>query len=131
MRRGAAMVEMAAVAPVFVLLVMGTMDAARLFMVGHELTVAAREGCRVAAMNGKSSTDVTNRVNQVLTGFGLKTGDVTSTLSPAITTTTPGLGTPITLTLSVPFSKVSYLATPFLFKSTTITMSATMSSERF
>src|SRR5947209_12798860 len=112
-RRGAAIVEMAAVMPVFVLLILGMMDASRLFMVGHELTVASREGCRVAATNGKTSADVTARVNNLLTGYGINPSNTTITLSPTpIETTT--LGTPITVTVSVPFNKVSYLGTPFL-----------------
>ncbi len=128
-RRGAVLVEMAMIVPVFVLLVLGMIYAARLIMVGHELTVASREGCRVAASNGKTSSDVTTRVNQVLTDYGLDPGKVSPSLTP-ITATTPSQGTPITLTLSVPFDQVSYLPTPFLFRTMTITMSATMGSER-
>ena len=127
--RGTAIVEMALILPVFLLLILGLMDASRLFMVASELTVASREGCRIAATNGKTSTDVANYLNTALTNNGIKPSDTTITLSPtSIETTT--LGTPITLTLSIPFNKVSYLGTPFLFASSTISISASMSSER-
>lgn len=123
------MVEMAIVLPFFLLLVLGMIDTARLIQVEQILTVACREGCRVAATNGKTFSDVTARVNSDLTAAGLNPSDVTMP-PPPITATAPPLGTPITLTLSIPFNKVSYMPTPFLFGSMTITVSATMSSER-
>jgi Flp pilus assembly protein TadG len=121
---------MAVVLPFFLALVLMMIDTARLITVGQVLTVASREGCRVAAVNGNTSDNATARVNSILTGAGVKPSDTTMTFSPAVTATTPSLGTPITLTLSVPFKSVSYLPTPFLFGSTILTASATMSSER-
>ena len=121
---------MAVVFPFFLMLVLVMIDAARLLTVGEALSFASREGCRVAASNGKTSGDATTRVNSVLTGAGINPSKTTMTLSPSVTATTPSLGAPITLTLSVPFKTVSYLPSPFLFGSTIITVSATLGSER-
>jgi len=121
---------MALVLPFFLLLVLGMIDTARMITVTHVFTIASREGCRVAAMNGNTSDEATTRVNSILSGAGINPSVTAMTLSPSVTTTTPALGTPITLTLSVPFNKVSYLPTSLLFSSTTVTVAATMSSER-
>src|SRR3954471_10534617 len=78
-RRGASAVEMAFVAPVFLMLIMGTIESSRLGMVAQLLTTAAREGCRVAVVSGMTQADVQNRVNAVLNGSGISVGTVTPT----------------------------------------------------
>jgi hypothetical protein len=111
-------------------LVLSVIDVSRLGMVTQLLTNACRDGCRVAVMNGNTASDVTTRVNQALTAAGIGTSLVTSTLSPTNPTTVP-VGSPITLTLSMNFSSVSWLPTPFLFGSDKkIVASTTMSSEQ-
>ena len=118
------------VAPVFLALVMGLIEAARLGMVAQLVTTAAREGCRVAVINGSTETDVQNRINTVLSGSGISVGTVTPTApSPYIWTTAPG-GTALTVSLSVAYSQVSWLKISWFFKAATISASATMSSER-
>ena len=69
-RRGASAVEMALVAPVFVALVMGIIESSRLGMVSQLITTAAREGCRVAVLNGMTQANVQNRVDAVLSRVG-------------------------------------------------------------
>jgi len=78
-RRGAAAVEMAFIAPAFLTLVLGIIESSRLGMVAQLLTTAAREGCRVAVLNGMTQTDVQNRINAVLSGSGISVGTVTPT----------------------------------------------------
>jgi Flp pilus assembly protein TadG len=118
---------MAAVAPVFFLLIMGTFESARMGMAIQLLNVAAREGCRTAVLQGRTATDVQARVQQVLTGSGITA--VTTTTSPATWQTAPA-GTPITLTLAVPFSQLSWLGDPLKMGSVSVKASATLSSER-
>jgi Flp pilus assembly protein TadG len=121
---------MAFVAPVFLTLVLGIVEASRLGMVAQLLTTAAREGCRVAVLNGKTQTDVQNRIDNVLSGSGISVGAVAPTCpSPYAWDSAPG-GTPITVSLSVPYSQVSWLPSPFFLKDTVISSSATMSCER-
>jgi Flp pilus assembly protein TadG len=129
-RRGATAVEMAVIAPVFLALVLGIIEASRVGMVLQELTTASREGCRVAVLNGMTQTDVQNRINTVLTGSGISVGTVNPTCpSPNVWTTAPG-GTPITVSLSVPYSQVSWLKVSVFFPNTILSASATLSSER-
>jgi Flp pilus assembly protein TadG len=127
-RRGAAAVEMALVSPMIVALFIGQFEAARLGMATQLLTTAAREGCRVAVLPGYTQTDVQTHINDVLSGSGISVGTITPTCSSSsYTWSTAPQGTSITVTLSVPFSQVSWLGNPFQIG--TITTSATMSSE--
>jgi hypothetical protein len=94
------------------------------------LTVAAREGCRVAVIEGKNQGDVETHVEEFLTSAGLT--DVTMTQVPADCTTVRASSSPntIRITLSVPFSSVCWPAPSSYFRNATVTGTATMSSER-
>lgn len=128
-RRGASAVEMALVAPVLITLLLGLIEAARLGMVAQLLTTAAREGCRVAVLDGMTQSDVQTRVDDVLAGSGISVGTVTPTCTSSTWTSAPS-GTPITVSLSVPYNQVSWLKISGYFSGATISASATMSSER-
>ena len=128
-RRGTSALEMAIVAPVFVTLILGQIETSRLGMVAQLLTTAAREGCRVAVLPGSQQSDVQDRITAVLTGSGISVSTVTPTCpSPYSWQSAPG-GTPITISLSVPYSSVSWLGTPFFLAGANVSASATLSSE--
>jgi Flp pilus assembly protein TadG len=127
--KGASAVEMAVVAPVFVALMMGQLESSRFGMVSQLLTTAAREGCRVAVVPGHTETDVQTRINAVLSGSGISVGTVTPTAPSPYTWDTAPQGTAISVSLSVPYSQVSWLGTPFFLNGATVSASATMSSE--
>jgi hypothetical protein len=57
-RRGASVVEMAIVLPVFMMVVMGIIEFGRGMMVGQLVTNAARYGARLAAIDGSSYSSV-------------------------------------------------------------------------
>ena len=101
-RRGATLVETAIVLSTFFIFVFGIIEMSRLGMVAQLLTDAAREGCRIAILDGKSPLDVT----------------------------TSKLGDWVTVTITVSFSDVSWLPVPRFLGSATLMSSATMSSER-
>ncbi len=61
-RRAASAVEFAIVAQIFFVFVLGFIELGRGFMVQHLMTNAARQGCRVAVIEGKSSSDVSAAV---------------------------------------------------------------------
>ena len=126
-RSGAAAVELAFVLPIFVTLTFAQLEAARLCQVVQLLTTAARQGARVAVVPGKTQADVQAAVDGVLSSAGITVGTVNP--SPSTWQTAPG-GTLITVSLSVPFSRVSWMSPSMFFKSTTLTGSATLSSER-
>jgi Flp pilus assembly protein TadG len=121
---------MAFIGPVFLTLVLGIIESSRLGMVAQLLTTAAREGCRVAVLNGATQTNVQNRIDNVLSGSGIPVGAVTPTCPSGYTWDSAPGGTPITVSLSVPYSQVSWLRSPFFFKNAVISASATMSCER-
>jgi Flp pilus assembly protein TadG len=125
-RRGAAAIEFALVMPVFLVLLLGMLECARLGMAVQVVTSAAREGCRVAALPGNTATTAQTRVNTVLSQSGFPSATIT--LTPSDPTTATG-GAAISLSLSVPFSKVSWLGTSS-FINTQIGGSATFASER-
>jgi Flp pilus assembly protein TadG len=120
---------MAMVAPVFVALVMGQIETSRLGMVAQLLTTAAREGCRVAVIDGSTQDAVQNRIAAVLNGSGIQVGTVTPTCPSPYTWNSAPMGTPITVSLSVPYSQVCWTGTPFFLTTATVSASATLSSE--
>jgi Flp pilus assembly protein TadG len=128
-RKGASAVEMAIIAPVFVALILGQIETARLGMVSQLITTAARDGCRVAVIPGATASDVQTRVNSVLAGSGISVGTVTPTCPSPYAWDSAPRGTPITLSLSVSYSSVSWLGTPFFLKNANVTAAATLSSE--
>ena len=128
-RRGVAMLEMVLILPVLTLLAFAMIEAARMCIVSQLLTNAAREGCRVAITNGKTSTDVTTRIDASFTAARITPALVTRTLSPSAVDATKS-NDPISLTLSVNFNNVNWFPSPFFFKSRTITAQAVMMSER-
>lgn len=123
--RGTSAVEMALIAPLLIALIMGQLESSRLGMVAQLLTTAAREGCRVAVIEGNTQSKVQTRVEAVLAGSGISVGTVTPTSGWA----TANTGEPITITFSVPYSQVSWLPTPYYLKTATVTASATMNRE--
>jgi Flp pilus assembly protein TadG len=127
--KGTSAVEMAIVAPLMVTLIMGGFESARLGMVTQLLTTAAREGCRVAVMPGSTADAVQNRITTVLSGSGVSVGTVTPTCPSSYTWNTAPQGTAITVRLSVPYSSVSWLGTPYFLNGATVTAATTMSSE--
>ena len=111
------------------MLLMGVFESSRLGMVAQLMTTAAREGCRVAVLPGSTQSDVQTRITMVLSGAGITVGTVTPTCpSPYAWQTAPG-GTPITVSLSVPYSQVSWLGTPYFLNGAVVSASATLSSE--
>jgi len=124
---GAAVVEMAFVLPLFISLVFGMIEAARLGMAAQLLNTAARDGCRVAVLNQMTQADVQAHVDAVLSGSGISAGTVTPT--PSDWMTAPN-ATAITVSLSVPYSQISWLPSPRFLGGATVSASATMSSER-
>jgi Flp pilus assembly protein TadG len=123
------MVETAIVLSIFFLLVLGLIEISRLGLTSQLLSSAANSGCRVAVINGHTQNDVVSTVQSVLSSGGIASSSYTLVTSPSDVTTTH-LGEQVTVTISVPFSKVSWLSTPLFLGSATITSSATLSSER-
>jgi Flp pilus assembly protein TadG len=123
------MVELAVILPVLATLVFAMLEATRMCMVAQLLTNAARDGCRVAATNGKKWTDATARITATLTPSNLN--NLVTIPTPNTLPENTHLGDMITVTVTVPFSSVNWLPTPFFYSGTRkVIGTATMSSER-
>jgi Flp pilus assembly protein TadG len=125
-RRGAAMVEMALVLPLFLMLILGIIEFGRAMMVANLVTNAAREGARMAVLDGSTNSDVSNAVVTFLQsaiGQGLSSADI----SVAITVTAaPGNPNPannlasatsrdlVSVKVQLPFNKVALIPGSYL-----------------
>ena len=123
-RRGTALVEMALVLPIFVMVTLGIVEFGRAMMVGQLITNAAREGARLGIIDGSKNADVVSYVQSFLAeAAGIQSGNLTINI-----TVTPAPGNPsagnevanalprdlVTVYVSVPFSKVSYVTGSYL-----------------
>jgi Flp pilus assembly protein TadG len=125
-RRGATMVEMAFVLPVFLLLVIGMIEFGRGMMVAALLTNAAHEGARAGVLDGAQSSDVTTAVNGYLTDAKLPNATITVTPNPPSGATA---GQDVTVTVSLPYSQVSWVPHPRFLGSATLSATSIMQRE--
>jgi Flp pilus assembly protein TadG len=126
-RRGAAIVEMAVVAPLLLTMLFGVMEFGWMFMVHETMTNTARECCRLATLQGTTDTDIQNRFVQSMAATRVSaTADMIS-----ISRT----GTPdnqiVTVSVSVPYSQVSITGLTSFLKITkqNLTTSCSMRAE--
>lgn len=125
-RQGASVVEFAIVAPVFFLLVFGMIEYGRMVMVQQVLTNASREGARQAVLDGSTTALVTTVVTGYLSSSSITGATVTVTPDP------PGnaaFGEPVTVTVSVAFSQVSWIPSPMFLGGTTMSATTVMRRE--
>jgi Flp pilus assembly protein TadG len=106
-RRGAAAVEMAVIAPVLVVLLFGIIEFGWMFAVRNSMLNAAREGARLGALQGYTSSDVYGRVQEMLTPMGLNDKVTINIQEP--TESNPV----ITVSLTVPQTDVSLVSNLF------------------
>jgi len=125
-RRGASAVEFAVVAPVFFLFIFGMFEFGRVVMVQQFLTNATREGARVGILDNSTTSEVTTAVNTYLNSANIQGATITVTPNPPSTAT---YGSPVTVSVSVPFSKVSWLPSPMFLSGKTLTASSVMRRE--
>ena len=126
-RRGAALVEFAVIAPIFLTLVGGMIELGRAIVVVQILTNASREGARVAGYSTTTSTStVTSAVNTFLTSEGVS--GATTAISPGSLSSVAN-GTQVSVTVSIPYSSVSWLPKPFFLGGQTLTATTVMCRE--
>lgn len=125
-RRAAAAVEFAIVAPVFFLLVLGMIEYGRMVMVQQVITNASREGARQAVLDGATTTEVQSAVNSYLTSGSISGATVTVTPDPP---SDAEYGDPVTVSVSIPFSQVSWLPSPMYLGGKTLVATTVMRRE--
>ena len=112
-RPGTTAVELALVAPAFFLIVLGIIEVGRGFMTAHLLTNAARVGCRVGVIEGRTNTDVKSAVNNLLASQRITGDSVTIDVNgPAGDVAKAQPGDQITVVVSISASQVTWLPLP-------------------
>src|SRR5262249_18119582 len=112
-RIGATTVEFAVISPVIFLFVFGLIELARGIMVTHLLTNAARNGCRVGIIEGKSNQDITTAVNNTLTATGISGDSITVYVNDNNGDTVNAQpGDEVTVRVLVPVANVSWVPVP-------------------
>ena len=125
-RRGAAMVEMALVLPLFLMLVLGIIEFGRAMMIANLVTNAAREGARMAVLDGSTNTAVSSAVVTFLqsaAGRGISSADISVTITvvaaagnpdPANNVANATSRDLITVNVQLPFNKVALIPGDYL-----------------
>ena len=126
-RRGVAAVEFAILAPLFFLLIFGMIESGRAIMVQQVLVNASREGSRRAVIEDATVEEVKAVVTDYLAGASV--AGTTVTVSPG-SLSDLGFGDPVTVSVSVPYSSVSWLPSPWFMSGKTLAASSTMRGER-
>ncbi|MEX1232968.1 MAG: TadE/TadG family type IV pilus assembly protein [Planctomycetaceae bacterium] len=137
-RRGAALVEMALVLPVFVTVTLGIIEFGRAMMVSQLVTNAAREGARLGSLDGTTNPEIEAEIRSFLQGSAnVGSGDVSIaiTVTPAAGNPDPGnnvsnanVRDEVNIVVSIPFNAVSFIDGNYL-AGKNITGSATMRHE--
>ncbi len=123
---GAAAVEFAVVAPLLVMLTFGMIEISRVVMVKQLLINASREGARLAVLPTANEQQVISQVQSELAS-ALISG-ATISLSPQSLSLAPA-GTPVTVSIQVNATSVSWLPKPMFVISQTISAATTMRRE--
>jgi len=126
-RRGASVIEFAIVAPIFLLMVIGMIELGRALMVQQVIINASRVGARQAIVPGSNQGDVQTAVEAYAASVAVP--GVVVNVSPSPSGASPG--DPITVTASVDFSNVSWLASPWFLGGATLNASSEMRKEGF
>lgn len=125
-RRGAAAVEFALVAPLFILLLLGMIEVGRAIMVQQIITNASREGARSAVLDGATATDVETFVNTYLTNASLPAATVTF---PQGDPESAGFGAPVEVRVQLNYGQVSWVPAPMYLNGIPLTASTVMRRE--
>jgi Flp pilus assembly protein TadG len=126
-RSGTAVVEMAFVAPIFFMLIVGIVEFGRMLMVEQVVTNASREGARRAVIESTTESEVEALVNNYMTNASIPGSTVTVDPQDLSTLTASD---PVTVTVSVPYNSVTWFPSSwFGLDSATVSASTVMRAE--
>ncbi len=103
--------ELAAVLPVLVLMLLGSLELGRAIMVRHVLEEAARAGCRVGVMDGSTRDIVEDIVDAAMAAGGLTDYTLTVTPDPLVDLTPLQ---PVTVQITIPYNSISWVNAGFM-----------------
>ncbi len=126
--RGAALVESAMILPLIMLISVGIFEFGRAYQTSQVLTNAAREGARLAVLEGRTDGDVRARVNQYVTDGGLiSLSDANIQIDRTVALTATATASTVTITYPYTFmvlNPVVRLVTPTSTTGAPITLTA-------
>jgi len=130
-RRGAAAVEFALVAPLALLMILGSIEFGRAMFV-HMLAVnAARTACRQASLASATNESVTTNAQELLSGLGIKSSQIVILVDGEegedLTVAAPAV--PVTVRVTIPYAENSWLPSPFFLGGKSLSGSVTMCKE--
>lgn len=100
--KATAVVELAVVLPLVLTLLFGIIEFGWVFMVSQTLTTAAREGCRVAILEGATDQEISAKIDQYMGNTGVD--------GYAVDISHATVGDPTeAITLTVPYAEISLL----------------------
>ncbi len=126
-RRGASAVEFAIVAPLFFMLVFGCIEFGRALMVQQILTNASRVGARQAITLNANESEVISTATTYAASTSVSGVSVVVSPSPAAASA----GDMVSVTVSVPFSSVSWIPAPWFMGEATLDATSVMRKEGF
>ena len=126
-RTGAAVVEFAFVAPLLIMLTFGMLELGRLVMVKQLMINASREGARLAVLPATSDQEVKAQVVAELAVGAIYVTEDDVDVIPSLAQAPAG--TPVTVSISVNSSAVSWIPKPMFVFDQTIEAATTMRRE--
>ena len=124
LRRGAAAVEFAITAPIFLLFLLSAFEFGWLNVMRHTADNAAYEAARAAMVPGATTADATAKANQTLSAVGARNAKISITPSTITTSTTN-----VNVTIDLPMASNSLIVGRFTGK-TVLHSSSTLKTER-
>jgi Flp pilus assembly protein TadG len=101
----------------FIMLILGIIEFARVMMVGQLVTNATRAACRQATLSGSTTDSVTQSVTDALSAEGIKNSTVTVLVNDvAADASSAAAGDKMTVRVEVPLVDNAWLPTPLFIK---------------
>jgi Flp pilus assembly protein TadG len=126
-RCGVATVEFAIIAPLFFLLVLGSIELGRALMVQQILTNASRAGARDAVTLAGTQDSAIAAATDFAAGASV--GGIAVTVSP--NPATASSGQMVSVTVTVPYENVTWVPAPWFMGGKTLTATSVMRKEGF
>ena len=99
-----------------------------MFLKAHQITNAARSGCRVAIRPHATAQDVIDKVTSLMATAGI-TGETVTIIPTDITLENVGVGGTVEVEITVPWMNMAIINLPILPKPTNLQASVTMAKE--
>lgn len=127
-QRGTSLVEMAIVLPLLLLVLFGMIEYGWIFLKSQQLTNAARHGARIAVTPDATTAQVQTAIDSLMADADLDGSGYSITITPG-DVSTPAVGEPIEVSISVPYANIGITNAPLILVPNTIGGRITMAKE--